>query len=45
MEEDIGEVVNEGWNVGDSLEITNRLSHCEEKLQKWSRRKRKRFKE
>jgi hypothetical protein len=45
MEEDIGEVVNEGWKVGDSLEITNRLSHCEEKLQKWSRRKRKRFKE
>jgi hypothetical protein len=45
MEEDIGEVVNEGWNVGDSLEITNRLSHCADKLQKWSRRKRKRFKE
>ncbi|GAU30590.1 hypothetical protein TSUD_392810 [Trifolium subterraneum] len=44
-EEDIGEVVNEGWDSGEGNEITQRLSHCAEKLQRWGRRKRKRFKE
>ncbi|GAU14634.1 hypothetical protein TSUD_96980 [Trifolium subterraneum] len=44
-EEDIGEVVNEGWDMGEGSEITQRLSHCAEKLQRWGRRKRKRFKE
>jgi hypothetical protein len=44
LEEDIGEVVHEGWNDGNSLELTHRLTHCADKLQRWGRKK-KRFKE
>ncbi|GAU34086.1 hypothetical protein TSUD_255820 [Trifolium subterraneum] len=44
-EDDIEEVVNEGWDVGDGIEITQRLTHCAEKLQRWGRRKKKKFKE
>jgi hypothetical protein len=45
LEDDIGDVVHEGWNEGNSLEITHKLSHCADKLQRWGRRKKRRFKE
>ncbi|KAK2390980.1 hypothetical protein QL285_064484 [Trifolium repens] len=45
LEEDIGEVVHEGWNDGNGLEITHRLTHCADKLQRWGRKKRRRFKD
>jgi recombinational DNA repair ATPase RecF len=44
-EEDIDEVVVEGWNSGVGTEIVHRLTHCADKLQRWGRRKKKRFKE
>jgi hypothetical protein len=44
-EEDIDEVVVEGWNSGVWTEIVHRLTHCADKLQRWGRRKKKRFKE
>jgi hypothetical protein len=44
-EEDIEEVVHEGWNDGEGLELTGRLSQCADKLQRWGRRKKKRFKD
>jgi hypothetical protein len=44
-EDNIGEVVHEGWTKGEGLEILHRLSHCADKLQSWGRRKKKRFKE
>jgi hypothetical protein len=44
-EEEIGEVVNEGWNHGEGLEIVHRLTHCADELQRWGRRKKRRFKE
>jgi hypothetical protein len=45
LEEDIGEVVQEGWNDGNGLEITHRLTHCADKLQRWGRKKKRRFKD
>jgi hypothetical protein len=45
QEEDVGEVVHEGWSIGVGLEITHRLNKCADKLQSWGRRKKKRFKE
>ncbi|MCI05437.1 endonuclease/exonuclease/phosphatase family protein, partial [Trifolium medium] len=45
QEEDIREVVTDGWNNGGTNEIVDRLTHCAGKLQRWGRRKRKRFKE
>jgi hypothetical protein len=45
LEEDIGEVVHDGWNDGNGLEITHRLTHCDDKLQRWGRRKKRRFKD
>jgi hypothetical protein len=45
LEDNIGDVVQEGWNGGNGQEITHRLSHCADKLQRWGRRKKKRFKE
>ncbi|WJX78361.1 hypothetical protein P8452_61592 [Trifolium repens] len=45
LEEDVGEVVQEGWNDGNGLELTHRLTHCADKLQRWGRRKKGRFKE
>ncbi|GAU27412.1 hypothetical protein TSUD_356480 [Trifolium subterraneum] len=44
-EEDIEEVVNVGWNHGEDLEIIHRLTHCADELQRWGRKKRRRFKE
>ncbi|GAU39014.1 hypothetical protein TSUD_378900 [Trifolium subterraneum] len=44
-EEDIGEVVDEGWRKGAGLDIVHRLTQCANQLQRWGRRKRKRFKE
>jgi hemerythrin-like domain-containing protein len=43
--EDIEEVVNEGWNHGEGLEIVHRLTHCANELQRWRRRKKRRIKE
>jgi hypothetical protein len=45
LEEDLEEVVHEGWSEGMGLEITQRLTHCGDKLQRWGRRKRMRFKD
>jgi chemotaxis protein histidine kinase CheA len=44
-EEEIGEVVTEGWNNGEGLEIVHRLTHCADELHRWGRRKKRRFKE
>jgi hypothetical protein len=45
MEDDIGEVVHVGWNDGNGLDIIHRLTHCADKLQRWGRKKKRRFKE
>jgi hypothetical protein len=44
-EEDIDDVVIEGWNSGEGVEIVHRLGRCADKLQRWGRRKKKRYKE
>jgi ribonuclease HI len=44
-EDDIEEVVNEGWNDREDLGIIHRLTHCADTLQRWGRRKKRRFKE
>ncbi|PNX87387.1 endonuclease/exonuclease/phosphatase family protein [Trifolium pratense] len=40
-EEDIEEVVNEGSDIGEGIEITHRLTHCADKLQRWGRKKKR----
>jgi hypothetical protein len=45
LENDIEEVVCEGWGVGANLAIEERISMCSTKLKGWGRRKRTRFKE
>jgi hypothetical protein len=45
LEDDIGEVVQEGWNDGNGLEIMHRLTHCADKLQRWGRKKKRRYKD
>jgi hypothetical protein len=44
-EEDINEVVEEGWGRDRRDEITNKTFRCAEKLKGWGRRKRMRFKQ
>jgi hypothetical protein len=44
-EEDIDDVVIEGCNSGEGVEIVHRLGRCADKLQRWGRRKKKRYKE
>jgi hypothetical protein len=44
-EEDIEEVVEDGWNGVSDLDITSRVGRCADKLQVWGRRKRMRFKQ
>jgi hypothetical protein len=45
LEDDIEEVVHEGWYDGNGLQLTHRLSHCADKLQRWGRKKKRRFKD
>jgi hypothetical protein len=44
-EEDIGEVVDEGWGRDRGCDILCRTARCAEKLSRWGRRKRMRFKQ
>ncbi|GAU44733.1 hypothetical protein TSUD_88180 [Trifolium subterraneum] len=44
-EEDVDEVVEEGWCREGNIEVTERVEACAEELQRWGRRKRTRFKE
>ncbi|MCI06308.1 endonuclease/exonuclease/phosphatase family protein, partial [Trifolium medium] len=44
-EDDVEEVVEEGWGRGREGEITIKLARCAEKLKGWGRRKRMRFKQ
>ncbi|GAU45872.1 hypothetical protein TSUD_240840 [Trifolium subterraneum] len=44
-DDDIEEVVNEGWKIGEGLEIVHRLTHCADELQRWGKRKKRRFRE
>jgi hypothetical protein len=43
-EEDVDEVVEEGWGR-EGVEITHRISRCADKLKRWGRRKRTKFKQ
>jgi hypothetical protein len=45
LEEDIEEVVVDGWGGTMRLELGDRVVNCSTKLQSWGRRKRVRFKE
>jgi hypothetical protein len=45
QEDDVNDVVEEGWNGGWEVEITSRVAQCADKLQDWGRRKRMRFKQ
>ncbi|PNY16121.1 hypothetical protein L195_g012831, partial [Trifolium pratense] len=44
-EEDIGEVVTEGWGKGRGGDVIIKTVRCAEKLKGWGRRKRMRFKQ
>jgi hypothetical protein len=44
-EDDIGEVVEDGWGRERGTDITNKTARCAEKLKGWGRRKRMRFKQ
>jgi hypothetical protein len=44
-EEDVGDVVEEGWGGNRELDITGRVARCADQLQDWGRRKRMRFKQ
>ncbi|KAK2388712.1 hypothetical protein QL285_062362 [Trifolium repens] len=44
-EEDIHDVVEEGWGRERTVDIINKTVRCAEKLQGWGRRKRMRFKQ
>jgi hypothetical protein len=44
QEEDVDEVVEEGWGREEGVEITHRISRCADKLKSWGRRKRTKFK-
>ncbi|GAU21362.1 hypothetical protein TSUD_189490 [Trifolium subterraneum] len=44
-EDDIEEVVADGWQEGRELEITTRVTWSTDKLQRWGRRKRIKFKQ
>jgi hypothetical protein len=39
-EEDVSDVVEEGWNGRLDLDVTSRVSQCADRLQEWGRRKR-----
>jgi hypothetical protein len=44
-EEDIDDVVEEGWGRDGGVAVTDRISRCAEKLTRWGRRKRMNFKQ
>jgi ribonuclease HI len=44
-EEDVEDVVEEGWGKEAGVEVTSRVTRCADKLKKWGRRKRMKFKQ
>ncbi|PNX97372.1 ribonuclease H, partial [Trifolium pratense] len=44
-EDDVDEVVEEGWGTKRGIEITTRIARCADKLKGWGRRKRMKFKQ
>ncbi|GAU19603.1 hypothetical protein TSUD_304150 [Trifolium subterraneum] len=44
-EPDLEDVVVEGWGGGENLEVVDRVTRCANKLQRWGKKKRIRFKE
>ncbi|GAU34899.1 hypothetical protein TSUD_144300 [Trifolium subterraneum] len=44
-EEDVEEVVVDGWGRERGVDITSRTTRCADKLQRWGRRKRMKFKQ
>ncbi|GAU43015.1 hypothetical protein TSUD_28340 [Trifolium subterraneum] len=44
-ESDLEDVVVEGWGGRENLEVVDRVTRCANKLQRWGKRKRVRFKE
>ncbi|GAU33856.1 hypothetical protein TSUD_66430 [Trifolium subterraneum] len=44
-EPDLEDVVVEGWGGRENLEVVDRVTRCANKLQRWGKRKRVRFKE
>jgi hypothetical protein len=45
QEEDVNEVVEEGWGRDRGVEVTDRITRCADKLSWWGRRKRMKFKQ
>jgi hypothetical protein len=43
-EDDIMEVVEEGWGRGRGADVINKTNRCADTLSRWGRRKRMRFK-
>jgi hypothetical protein len=44
-EEDVEDVVEEGWGKEAGVEVTSRVTRCADKLKRWGRRKRMKFKQ
>jgi hypothetical protein len=44
-EEDVDDIVEEGWRGNQILDVTGRVAQCADRLQEWGRRKRMRFKQ
>jgi hypothetical protein len=44
-EEDVEEVVEEGWGRDSGVELLDRTTRCADKLKRWGRRKRMKFKQ
>jgi hypothetical protein len=44
-EEDVEEVVEDGWGRDRGVVVTDRISRCADKLKRWGRRKRVKFKQ
>jgi DNA polymerase/3'-5' exonuclease PolX len=44
-EPDLEETVIDGWGVNENIEMIDRIARCANKLQRWGRRKRVKFKE
>jgi endonuclease/exonuclease/phosphatase family metal-dependent hydrolase len=44
-EPDLEETVIDGWGVNENIEMVDRIARCANKLQRWGRRKRVKFKE
>jgi hypothetical protein len=44
-EEDVGDIMEGGWNGGGELNVITRVSRFADRLKDWGRRKRMRFKQ